>query len=380
MAFQADDGVTVGIEEEFLLLDEATGLPAPRSAEVLGRAQLTRGALHAELMQTQVEVASGVCRTLSEVGSQVCEARTALTATAAELGMRLAACGVPVIEGGAAAGSVGPRFAEIFERFGPVFSDYQVSGCHVHVGVGDRDTAVAVLNHVSPWLPTLLALSANSAVRYGRDHRQASLRVLEQARLPGFGLPPWFASAADHDRQVDRLVDLGVLVDDRMTFWLVRPSAHLPTVELRAADTVVEPWEAVLQVALSRALVRTALTELAAGREGPRLDPQVAAASVWAAARHGLTGPAIDPVRATPSTGRRRVGDLLDRVGPALEEMGDLAFTTAAVDVLVRAGSGADRQRAALRAGGVDRVVDCVVAGLEDPIAAVTRLGAAVST
>ncbi|SDD10169.1 carboxylate-amine ligase [Actinokineospora iranica] len=356
-------GVTIGVEEEFLLVDPVTGLPVAAAADVLAAARAAGGtpALHAELLGTQVEAASGVCRSLAELGAQVRDGRRVLAAAAADRGLRLVASGVPVLDGSPPARTPGPRFDEMHARFTTLVADYQACGCHVHVGVPDRETGAAVLNHVAPWLPTLLALSANSALRDGRDHGHASLRMVDQSRFPGSGLPPWFSSAADYDRQVARLVDCGVLVDDRMTFWLARCSPHLPTVELRAADTVIEPWEAVLQAALSRALVRTALAELAVGREGPRLDPQLAAAAVWAAARYGLRGRAVDPVLGAPTTAVRLVDRLVAWVEPALREMDDLDRARAAIVALRGRGTGADRQRAAVERGQ-EAVLDAVTA------------------
>ncbi|MBB5085131.1 hypothetical protein [Nonomuraea endophytica] len=120
-------------------------------------------------------------------------------------------------------------------------------------------------------------------------------------------MPPWFDSAAAYDRQAARLVARGVLVDEAMSFWLARPGVGLATVEVRAADAAGTVEEAVLQAALTRALVTTAEAALAAGREAPNVSDQVCAAAVWNAARHGLDGPgAAAPTRsATPAAGRR---------------------------------------------------------------------------
>ncbi|GLZ40551.1 putative glutamate--cysteine ligase 2 [Actinokineospora sp. NBRC 105648] len=346
--------MTIGVEEEFLLVDADTAAPAALAPAVLASARqsdLSTTRFHSELFASQVEASTGVCRDLAELGAQIRHGREVLTAAAAERGLRLAATGVPIVDGPPVPVSEGERFAAISTRFSALMADYQASGCHVHIGVADPDTATAVLNHLSPWLPTLLALSTNSPVRGGRDRGQASLRIADQTRFPGFGLPPWAASAADYDRHVDRLIDCGVLVDERMSFWLVRRSAHLPTVELRVADTMVRPWETLLQAALSRALVRTALTELALGHEAGPVDPQVGAAAVWTAARFGLDGPAVDPVRARPTTITDRVTELTRWVGPALAQTSDTDFVRAALTALADHGTGARRQREAARHG-----------------------------
>ncbi|MBM7776155.1 carboxylate-amine ligase [Actinokineospora baliensis] len=356
-------GLTVGVEEEFLLVDPDAGYPVPAAAAVLADLRVGPWIGQAEFFPTQVETATGVCTELDCLGDEIAGARRAVREAAVAHGVLPMASGVPVVDGPPPPRSDKARFTAIHERFTAVLEDYQACGCHVHVGVADPDTAAAVVNHLAPWLPTLLALSVNSPVRGGRDRRHESLRLLDQARFPGAGLPPYFTSGADHDEQIARLVDCGVIVDNRMTFWLARRSAHLPTVEVRVADTVQHPWEAVLQAALTRALVRVALDELAHGREGPRLDPQLGAASLWCAARHGL-GTAIDPVAGVATTARAQIDALLRLTAPALRETGDWAFTRAAIDRLLASGTGADRQRAALRRGRlIDEVTGVGVTG-----------------
>ncbi|MGH3878983.1 MAG: YbdK family carboxylate-amine ligase, partial [Actinophytocola sp.] len=298
-------------------------------------------ALHAELAATQVEAATGRCVTLDELGDQLLHARHRLADAAGDL--LVVPSGMPVL-GGEQATSTGERFALISDRFAAVVADYQACGCHVHVGVPDADTAVGVVNHVRPWLPTLLALSANSPVHDGVDTGYASWRMVAQTRFPGSGVPPRFASARDHRARVARLVSAGVLVDAAQSFWLVRPSARLPTVEFRVADVAIDVDGALLQAALSRALVRTALADLARGCPPAELDDQVAAAAVWSASRYGLTGPAVHPLLAQRVPATDLVADLLDTVRPALAETGDLAVVEKLLDRHV---TGAERQRAA---------------------------------
>jgi glutamate---cysteine ligase / carboxylate-amine ligase len=290
--------VTIGVEEEFLLVDPASCRTAGRAGAVLKRAASSprpRGsALHSELLSTQVEFATGVCTTLDELRRQLVEGRRLLSAAARTEGLRLVSSGTAVLSDLDVPITEGDRFDRIAGIYAQVLTDYQVSGCHVHVGVPDRDTAVAVVNHLSVWLPVLLALSANSPFDQGRDTGYASWRMIQQSRLPGSGLTPWFGSAAEYDSAVGRLVDVGVLVDDTMTFWLARPSPRYPTVEVRVADATATVDEAVLQASVTEALVRHALRELAAGKEARPIPAQLAAAAIWTAARYGLTGPAVD--------------------------------------------------------------------------------------
>jgi carboxylate-amine ligase len=342
---------TFGVEEEFLLVDPDSGEPVDGARRVLDRAgELPNAAsdatLQTELLDTQVEAATGVCRTLGELRAQVWHGRRQLAGAARGEGLWLVASGTPVLDGGAPpAANAGERFTAIMRTYAGVVAGYQCCGCHVHVGVPDRETAVAVVNHLAPWLPTLLALSANSAFEHGRDTGYGSWRMVTQSRFPGSGITPWFASAAAYDRRVDQLVECGVLADRNQSFWLARPSARLPTVELRVADVAGTADDAVLQAALSRALVDTALTELAAGREAAPMDGQLAAAALWTAARYGLCGPGVDLRTARPAPAGRLLTELITLIRPSLEDNGDLTAVRDGIATVTATGTGAEHQR-----------------------------------
>lgn len=157
--------------------------------------------------------------------------------------------------------------------------------------------------------------------------------------MTGFGVEEEFLLV---DPATGRTVPAAVAA---MTFWLARPSARWPTVELRVADTAVDLPAALLQAALSRALVVTALTALAHGREAPPLDDQVPAAAVWSPARYGLSGAGVHPVRACRQPVTQLLDELIVRVAPALAELGDLAAVRRLFGGVLR--GSAERQRAA---------------------------------
>ena len=355
-------GVTVGVEEEFLLVDRASRRTVPRAPAVLDRVRPGGpGRVHAELLTSQVEASTGVCRDLGELREHLVSGRERLLAAAREEDALLLAAGMPPLPGPEVRITPGARFQAVADRYREVVAGYESCGCHVHVGVPDRDTAVAVIGHLRQWLPTLLALSVNSPFGGERDTGYGSWRMVRQAAFPGAGLPPRFESAAEYDREVSRLVDCGVLVDPRMSFWLARPSPAFPTVEVRAADTALTVDGAVLQAALTRALVRTALAELDRGVEAPEIDPQVAASAVWSAARHGLNGPGVDLVRSRATPAAELVSALLGHVAAALADTGDDVVVRKLLKELLAEGTGAERQRSAAvrgRAAAVDFVAE----------------------
>jgi carboxylate-amine ligase len=355
--YRAAEPGTIGVEEEFVLVDAATGRGVPDAGPVLAAAgthrwTATGGSFAPELLSSQVEAATGVCGDLGGLGAQLRFGRERLAAAARERGALLLASGMPVVDGPPPPPAPGTRFARVMDAYGDVMENYQACGCHVHIAVPDRDTAVAVVNHLRPWLPVLLALSANSPFDRGRLTAYATRRAVAMARFPGSGVPPWTASAAEWDARVAALVEAGVLVDEAMTFWLARPSPRWPTVEVRAADTAGTATEAVLQAGLVRGLVGAALEDLEAGREAPRADGQLCAAALWNAARHGMSGTLADPVAGRPVPAWRLAEAMADRAGPTLADSGDLGAVRALLDVVRRAGTGADRQRRAAARGG----------------------------
>ncbi|WP_433262322.1 carboxylate-amine ligase [Actinosynnema sp. CS-041913] len=349
---------TVGVEEEFLLVDSVTRRTVPRAGVVLSRVgELPPGAkVDPELFGTQVEFASGVCTDLDDLRGQLAAGRRALVDAAGAEGALVVPSGTPVLADPAPPLAAGERFRRISDIYGGQVADYQCCGCHVHVGVPDRDTAVAVVNHLRPWLPTLLALSVNSPFAHDRDTGFGSWRMVDQSRFPGSGVPPRFGSADEHDAAVDLLVDCGVLVDAGMTFWLARPSPRYPTVEVRVADTAATVEEAVLQAGLTRALVDRALADLAAGREAPELDDRVLAAAVWSASRYGVDGPGVDPWRGGRVPAVDLARSLVEHVAGALPGALSKALDGALENALAE-GSGARRQRRAAVRGPV-AVVD----------------------
>ncbi len=360
-------GPTIGVEEEFLFVDTGSRRPVPTAAAVLARLDGDAGGIKPELYESQVETVTPVLTSLADVARSLVTNRASLARAAAAEGVAAVGVGTPVLAGALPVLSTGDdRYRLVARTYQGAFADYEACGCHVHVGVPGGDLAVAVVDHLRPWLPTLLALSANSPFHHGRDTGYASWRTIDQARFPGGGVPPRFGDFAGYERCLDRLVDCGVLIDARMTFWAARPSPRYATVEVRVADVAAAPDGALLQAALVRGLVRAALDDLSRGREAPEVDGQLAAGALWSAARYGIHGHGIDPTGGRRVPARTLLAALLRRVRPALEDTGDAL----AVDALlppVLAG-GAARQRATAATGGLTAVVDELAGLLTEPV------------
>jgi carboxylate-amine ligase len=331
-----------GVEEEFLLVDPDTGEPVDSAPAIL--AELDDAAFSTELQRTQVEYATPVCESMAELHTRLAESRRQLAEAAASVGALLVAAGVPPFGEAAPSGPTSERYQRMFARYGRAAERYHGCGCHVHVEMPDRDTAVAVLNHIRPYLPAFAALGANSALFQGADTGYHSWRLISQRRFPTAGLPPWAASAAEYDARLDRLVEVGALEDRNTSFWLARVSNRYPTVEIRAADTGARVDDTVLQALLARGLAAFGLEQVRRGIEAPRLSAEPMDLAVWAAARYALAGPAVDLMTGRPTSAWAQVQALASAVREPLRAMGDDMEAERGLADRRRFGSGAQRQ------------------------------------
>lgn len=341
---------TVGVEEEFLLVDPDTGEPVGANEVVAGEAQRRGVKLQLELTSCQVETTSKVVATTDELRAELTRLRRIAADAASASGAQLLAIALPPSVPHHFPVTDTPRYRKIGEIFGMVAHEQGICGCHVHVGVADRETAIRVSNWLRPWLPLLLALTANSAIYRSADTGYASFRPILWARWPSAGPPPFFESADDYEATVQMLMDTGAVLDRGMIYWDVRPSSTYPTVEVRVADVPSTVHETVLLATLIRAGVMTALDELARGGSPSRVSADFLRAAYWKAAHDGLDGQAIDLIggcRSAPT--RDLLAGFVERIRPALEELGDHRWVPDELQRLVREGNGAIQQIRAWR-------------------------------
>jgi len=309
------------------------------------------------------EINTPVCTTLAEVREALRRSRRALVEAAGREGLRVAAAGThPFSHWADQEVTPKTRYHNLADDYRQIFREEVVFGCHVHVGFDDREAAIQTMNRVRPWLPVLLALSANSPFWVGADTGYASFRTEVWNRWPTAGLPQAFDSRAEYDRLVETLVATGSLREPTKLYWDVRPSARQETLEFRVADSVMGVDEAVMVAGLVRALAVTANAAAVRGDPDPRPRPELLRAARWRAARHGLEADLVDVLAGRARPAAELVGAFLDEVRPALEEAGDLEEVTGLVRATLAGGTGAARQRAAFRRSGhLEDVVDLVV-------------------
>ncbi|MFG2086575.1 MULTISPECIES: glutamate--cysteine ligase [unclassified Spirillospora] len=349
------DPRTFGVEEELLLVDPRTGAPQSISGSVIRYAQrhdelfLTGGRrskpLEAELQREQLETATPVCTSLGELSDHIRSARLAAAQSAAGVGVAVAALATsPVVVRPSLTPS--DRYLRMADVYGCSAEEQLTCGCHVHVGIESPDEGVAVLDRIRPWLPPLLALSANSPFWQGADTGYDSWRHQVWGRWPSSGPTELFGSAQAYRATVDALLATGALVDEGMIYFDARLSRHYPTVEIRVPDVCLYAGDAVLMAALVRALVDTAAAAWHRGEPPDPVRADLMRLAMWRAGRSGLHGDLVHPSTRRAAPAREVVDALLDHLAPALDRSGDLKSVTSMLQDLLERGNGAQVQRA----------------------------------
>jgi carboxylate-amine ligase len=359
----ADTDLTLGVEEELHVVDLKTRELVPRAPEVL--AQLDPAHYSAELHRSVVETNTPVATTLDGLRDGIVALRRQAIGVAESVGLGLVAAGtVPLVDLESLPVTPTSRYRRMLDEYQMLAREQLICGAQVHVGIADRDEAVNVAQRVAPALPVLLALSASSPYWMGEDSGYASVRSLVWLRWPTAGDSGVLTSAADHDALVADLIASGTITDPKMVYFDVRPSAHLPTVELRVTDASPDVDTVVLLAGLFRGLVLRAQQAYRAGEPLMVTRPPLHRAAMWRAARSGLEGDLLDLPRSpvpipAPVAVERLVGDLR----PQLEELGDWEQVfDLSVQALSRGSSAARQRRAMARRGRIADVVDLVIA------------------
>lgn len=338
-----------GVEEEFLLVDAVTRRSVPRSDLVVSHAARDLGprAQH-EFLATQVEACTRPVGTAAELSAELASARGAMVAAAERAGCVLVASGTAVLP------SPHPlpitptdRYRRVAAHVGPAADQVgaEICGCHVHLGDLDRADALAISAHLRPWLPVLQALCVNSPFCEGRDRGAASTRAGRYLAWPTCGPAP-VLDPEEYEWTMRRLLAHRVILDRKMLYWYARPSEHLPTLEVRIADTNADADTPLLLAVLLRGLAHTFLEAHRSGARPPRMAPAVLREAHRQAALCGLTGLGTHPVTEGRLPMTRLAADLLDLAAPALAEAGDIDLARRLLHHRLTGGTGADRQRA----------------------------------
>lgn len=341
--FGSSTPLTIGVEEELLLVDADCGLVA-EGEEVLARIDCDRReAVSTEIFATQIEVKTGICLDASQAARELTDVRRAVAGAGARLlgsGLYPGDSGEPVLVEKA-------RYAPVKKDLAGLLST-PPCGLHVHVGVPDPETAVAVANAMRRHLPLLAALTANSPFRDGADTGLASARAAAVRSYPRFELPRAFRDYEDFLRVADQLIAAAGAPDYTYIWWDVRPHPRLGTVEVRGMDVQPTPAANAALAALIQALAAKEIERPAA----PGLTREAIEESYFQAERYGLEARLmVDEHTAAPAT--ELAHGTLEEARPYAADLGGEDALEEIERILVE-GNGADRQRRLHEEGGIE--------------------------
>jgi YbdK family carboxylate-amine ligase len=352
-------GHTIGVEEEYQLVDADTLGLADRPQVAKEAEALLGDRAQEEISTAQLEIGTEVCTTLGQVRAELVRLRRGAAEAAERHGARILAAGThPTGHWSQQRLTAGVRYLELVERWGLLALQQLITGCHVHVGVDDPETAVRLLGHLRADLPVLLALSGSSPYWEGADTGYASYRTLWYGRWPVAGSPEVFSGREEYDRTVADLVAAGIVDDASHLYWDARPSTRYPTVEVRVADTLPLVDDVVLHAGLARALVRVAAGQAVRGEQEVQVRTEVVRAARWRAARYGLEDTLLEVRARELRPAAEVVGALLARLRDDLEDAGEWDEVQELATRALARGTSAARQRAVLeRTASLDDVV-----------------------
>jgi carboxylate-amine ligase len=338
---------TVGIEEEFQLVDGRTGELRSRAESILKKGTPYFGSsIKPEMLQTTIEL-------VSDVLPDIETARTSLRAKRAALAQFVAQDGLALISAGTHPGafwqdqtsSHGERYEALMEEFQDLVRSDVIFGLHVHVGVSDRALAIKIFNQVRTWLPHLLALSTNSPFWEGRMTGLKSYRSVQWKRFIRSGVPEVLTSWEDFEMYVNNLVEMDAIEDGKEVWWDVRPHAFYHTIEFRICDMPATLDDTLAIAALCQALVAKLALLNERGQGAPLLRSCYIEENKWRAIRYGLEAEVLDFVGKRRLSMRDALRELLDFVDEVVDELGsrcEMEYLWALLDD--PRGTGADRQ------------------------------------
>ena len=288
---------TIGIEEEYLIVDRDTGNLIEQSpATMLPECEkLLEGQVTPEFFQSQIEVGTRVCRTLDEARQDLAHLRRTVAQVADDHSLAIIAASThPHGRWGRQRHTEKDRYRILYEDMGAVARRMVISGMHVHVGIEDDDLRIDLMNQATYILPHLLALSTSSPLWEGEDTGLKSYRIAVWNELPRTGLPEYFDSFGEYVRHVNVLVEAGVIEDSTKIWWDIRPSHRFSTVEMRIADICTRLEDGLCIAALYRCWMRMLWRLRTDNQRWRAYANLLISENRWRAQRYGTDGGLID--------------------------------------------------------------------------------------
>ncbi|MBM3463885.1 MAG: carboxylate-amine ligase [Armatimonadetes bacterium] len=336
---------TIGIEEEFQIVDPHSGELRSHVAQMMEEGRLSLGdRIKPEMHQAVIEVGTGICKNIQQARDDVLRARQTVAEVARHAGLAMVAAGThPFSDWRVQDITEHERYKEIVEDLQDIARSNLIFGLHVHIGISDRNLAIDIMNAARYFLPHVLALSTNSPFWLGRNTGFKSTRTTIFKRFPRTGIPEYFGSYAEYESYISTLVRTHCIDNGRKIWWDVRPHSIFDTIEFRICDIPMFAEETITLAALFQAIVAK-LVKLRESNMGFRLYRRaLIEENKWRAARYGLDGKLIDFGKKIELSARELIPELLHFVDDVLDDLGSRREVEAVFDIL-KNGTGADRQ------------------------------------
>lgn len=356
--------LTIGVEEEYQIIHPETRELHSYAQQVLESGRLIlRDQIKPEFLQSQVEVGSNICGDIHEARAEFVRLRTTVCKLAEENNLRVAAAGThPFSKWSDQKITAGERYTKHEENMADIARRMLVFGMHVHIGLGDPDLRVDVMNQARYFVPHLLALSTSSPFWHGRRTGLKSYRTIIMNDLPRAGLPPHFSSFGEYERFVETLIMTNCIDEPTKIWWDMRPHPKFPTLEFRFTDICTLIDEAVCLTALIQALVAKLIKLRRSNIVWRPYRRNLITENKWRAVRNGKDGVLIDLGARKEATLKSLVLEILELIDDVVDELGsrkDIEY----VHTILEKGTSADRQIAVYeQTGSLKAVVDQMIA------------------
>lgn len=356
---------TLGVEEEFQIVERESGQLASRIHTLLDKGSLLLGErMKAEMLQSAVEIVSNVCPTIAALRLDLQDAHTLMTDLLEAEGLALISAGThPMARWQEQERTRNERYEVLEEEYQDVGRSILIFGLHVHVGIDDYEMSVPLINQLRTWLPHMLALSANSPFWAGRASGLRSYRSIVWKRFPRSGVPDLLPATRDFEYFVEHLVQNGCIDNGKRIWWDIRPHPFFRTIEFRIADMPATFEDTIALAALSQALVAKLARLYRRNMTTHILPASYIEENKWRAARYGLDGEYVDFVHNRRLSMREAIHEMLDFVDDVLDDLGsrcEINYLRALLED--PRGNGADRQLAVYsRTGSVQAVAHFLV-------------------
>jgi carboxylate-amine ligase len=355
---------TIGIEEEFQIVDPVTRELRSHVSQMLDEGKiLLQEHIKPEMHKSVVEVGTGICANIKEARQNVLELRKGICQLAQKSGLHIVGAGThPFSDWRAQEIMEHDRYKMIVDEMGDIARANLIFGLHVHIGIEDRETAIALMNQMRYFLPHILALSTSSPFWLGRDTGLKSVRATIFKRFPRTGIPDFFTSWADFENFVNTLIKTGCIDNGKKIWWDIRPHAFFNTIEVRICDLPTRLDETIAIAALIQATVVTLYNLRKRNLSFNIYRPTLIEENKWRAARYGIKGKLIDFGKQEEVPYRDLMYEYIRIIDEAVDELGSRQEINYIHHILEH-GTSADRQLQVYEQSGHDlkAVVDYLI-------------------